>query len=202
MNEDGSAGWDLVVSHFPTRMMTVQLCLFAVLASVGWAQLCVSPVGVRNYAKYSEVTQSSTYGGDDFKAVAGLAIDGNDDNKYSQHSCSHTGNDFAPWYNMDMKESIPVGAIVITNRGDCCQQRLLGAEILVGDSPNRDNPVCDTITDVSDLTNVICCNGMVGRYVTVRVPDRNEHLTICEFQVFKHIEAPDVKPEDVVEEYK
>ena len=39
-----------------------------------------------------------------------------------------------PWWMVDLKASYWIGQIVITNRGDCCGDRLDGAEIRVGNS--------------------------------------------------------------------
>ncbi|XP_063777181.1 pentraxin fusion protein-like [Pseudophryne corroboree] len=181
-------------------MTFIKFFLCALVVSVGWANDCDVPIGVRNYAKYSAVTQSSTYNAQGFKAGPELAVDGNDDNQFMKRSCSHTNNDHEPWLNINMKEKIPVGAVVITNRQDCCRDRLRGAQVLVGDSPYKNNTVCGVITDISKPIITMCCNGMLGEHVTIRIRDRKEYLHVCEVQIFKHNEAPDVKADEVAEQ--
>lgn len=175
------------------------ILLLALGVSAAWAEPCSAPIGVRNYAKHGIVRQSSTY--DDKKLYPGpeLAIDGNNDNKYSQGSCTHTMKDFEPWWSVDLKHSIRVGTVVLTNRMDCCHQRLLGAEVMVSDSAHDGYKVCGVIDDVSQPTIPVCCDGIVGRHVTVRIPKRAEFLSLCEAEVYEHVEDKKVRPEEVAE---
>ncbi|CAH2286150.1 Hypothetical predicted protein [Pelobates cultripes] len=179
-------------------MMSLLFLLVAVGVSAGVAQPCVAPIGVRNLAKYGKVSQSSSYSATSHPQ---LAIDGNKDSIYSQGSCAHTKKDNKPWWRLEMDTSESIGAISITNRKDCCQERLKGALITVGDSPNHDNPVCAEITDVTPNTITVCCNGMTGRFVTVIKPS-SDYMTLCEVQVFRYIkqeslprEEEEIKPE-------
>ncbi|CAI9545486.1 unnamed protein product [Staurois parvus] len=86
-------------------------------------------------------------------------------------SCSCTHNDLSPWWRVDLLKPYSVAYITITNRGDCCGERLSGAEILVGNSLNdngNDNPRCAVVTSVpTGGTQTFGCNGMVGRYVNI-----------------------------------
>ena len=65
-----------------------------------------------------------------FGASADRAIDGNIDGHYPRGSVTHTaGNDSgptdsAPWIEVDLGKPVPVGAVTIYNRTDCCGDRI------------------------------------------------------------------------------
>lgn len=137
--------------------------------------------------------QSTTaYGG-----VSSRAVDGNRNAIYSKgRSCTHTGNGSNkrqeqtdnPWWTVDLGESKRVKRVEITNRRDCCSDRLSHFEIRVGDKAPRgsgaDNPVCSTGLRVqAGETRNFACEGS-GRYVTVRIPGNGKILTLCEVEVF------------------
>ncbi|XP_077147958.1 fucolectin-like [Ranitomeya variabilis] len=149
-----------------------------------------TPIRYRNLALHGRATQSSIvnnvkYG---FQSMAINAIDGNLDSDFSHGSCSHTDGDFSPWWRVDLLKSYRINRITITNRNDCCEERLNGAEILVGDSlynNGNNNPRCAVVTTIPrGATKVFLCHDMVGRYVNVIVRGRKEYLHMCEVQVF------------------
>uniref|UniRef100_K7F5D6 Fucolectin tachylectin-4 pentraxin-1 domain-containing protein n=1 Tax=Pelodiscus sinensis TaxID=13735 RepID=K7F5D6_PELSI len=50
---------------------------------------------------------------------------------------------------------------------------------------------CGTITNtVPGSLSTVCCNGWQGRYVTITIPGRAEHLTLCEVEVLSQSCAP------------
>ncbi|XP_063307056.1 pentraxin fusion protein-like [Pelobates fuscus] len=164
-------------------MKSLTILLVCGLCAVdGWAQLCAPQPGAENLAGYGIVTQSSGYG----SGGAIRAIDGNYDTNYHNHPCSHTNNDYEPWWKLDLRMRATIDLIVITNRQDCCAERLRGAQVKVGDSPDGNNPVCGTITDVSQARLAIPCKDVEGRYITVTIPGRAEYLTLCEVEVYGH----------------
>ncbi|XP_064881057.1 fucolectin-like, partial [Oncorhynchus nerka] len=75
-------------------------------------------------------TQSSLYG----DGQANNAIDGNRGSNYHKISCIHTEQETNPWWRVDLLDLYRVTAVTITNRGDCCPERLDGAEIRIGNS--------------------------------------------------------------------
>ncbi|XP_063307053.1 fucolectin-6-like [Pelobates fuscus] len=174
------------------RMMSLLFLLVAVAVSTVVAQPCVAPIGVRNLAKYGKVSQSSSYSANSHPQ---LAIDGNNDSIYSQGSCTHTKKDDKPWWRLEMDRSERIGVIAITNRKDCCQERLKGVLVTVGDSPDHNNPVCAEITDVTPNKITVCCNGMPGRFVTIINP-RPDYMTLCEVEVFRNIEQESLQLEE------
>lgn len=93
-----------------------------------------------NVALKGLATQSSTLA----FAAASRAIDGRRNSAYSKGSCSHTaGNEDSPWWRLDLRQTHVVTSVKVSNRGDCCADRLDGAEIRIGNSQENngnDNP--------------------------------------------------------------
>ena len=75
-------------------------------------------------------TQSSLY----LDGRARRAIDGRGLDRFDQCSSTHTLAEFAPWWRLDLRRSVRVGYVSITNRKDHCYRRINGAHITVGDS--------------------------------------------------------------------
>ncbi|NP_001120442.1 uncharacterized protein LOC100145533 precursor [Xenopus tropicalis] len=134
-----------------------------------------------NIARLGEATQSSTYR-PEYNAAA--AIDGDTDSNMMAGSCSLTGYDNPAWWRLDLKKRYKVEKVVIVNRGDCCGERLLGAEVRVGNTANVNNPTCGAITDVSKEAITVVCHGKEGQYVSVVIPGREEYLQLCEVEVY------------------
>ena len=83
-----------------------------------------------NIAFLKPTNQSSTL----MAFFSSNAVDGvkNSDMSY----CTHTqgGGSTNPWWRVDLQSEQPVAEVRILNRGDCCADRLDGAEIRVGRS--------------------------------------------------------------------
>ncbi len=69
----------------------------------------------------------------DHLGAAQNAVDGNTESDYMLGSCTHTVGD-DPWWRVDLKEVHKVTSVIITNRGDCCEERIVGAQIRIGNS--------------------------------------------------------------------
>uniref|UniRef100_A0A8B9GT03 Fucolectin tachylectin-4 pentraxin-1 domain-containing protein n=1 Tax=Astyanax mexicanus TaxID=7994 RepID=A0A8B9GT03_ASTMX len=104
------------------------------------------------------------------------AIDGNHNSYFPDASCTHTTAQSNPWWRVDLLYKYKITSITITNRGDCCAERLNGAEIRVGNSlynnGNSNTRYCNSRFNVS------------GRYVTVILPGQGRILTLCEVEVY------------------
>ncbi|XP_078108279.1 uncharacterized protein LOC144519184 [Sander vitreus] len=139
-----------------------------------------APTG-ENLAVYGKASQSSLYS----TLIAYNAIDGNRDSVRS--SCTHTENDFNPWWRLELGKTHRVFSVTITNR-DSYTHRLNGAEIRIGDSlenNGNNNPRCAVISSIpGGFTETFQCNGMDGRYVNIVIPGRSEYLTLCEVEVY------------------
>ncbi|KAI8500095.1 hypothetical protein Bbelb_224120 [Branchiostoma belcheri] len=87
-----------------------------------------------NIARGRSAQQSSQLYG----KSAERAVDGNLDGDYYGNSCTHTDMDHQPWWRLDLGASKCVDRVVVTNRMDCCSDRLDGFK--VGRIPNRRIP--------------------------------------------------------------
>nr|XP_029541282.1 CD209 antigen-like isoform X1 [Oncorhynchus nerka] len=134
-----------------------------------------------NVALNGVATQSSLYGNRD----ASDAIDGKRNTHYE--SCTHTLKDRNPWWRVDLLNVYRITDVTLTNRGDCCPERLDGAEIRIGNSLENsgiNNPRCAIISHIpAGESHTFQCNEMEGRYVVVVMPGRSEWLTLCELKV-------------------
>ncbi|XP_068136077.1 fucolectin-1-like [Hyperolius riggenbachi] len=121
-------------------------------------------------------------------STANKAIDGNLDPEFSSGSCAHTDDDVSPWWRVDLLQPYKISRVIITNRGDCCWDRLAGASILIGNSPENNgnnNPRCAVISSIQNRgTLYFQCNNMVGQYVNIVIGGKQQHLSLCEVQVF------------------
>ncbi|XP_071593081.1 uncharacterized protein [Heliangelus exortis] len=164
----------------PAREDSLVLCEVEVLQ-----QGCSPLPGAPNMARDQRATQSST---SNAFGAAGGAVDGNRDGIWHRGSCSHTRREREPWWSLDLGGSLPVAAVLVQNRRDCCWERLRGARIHVGDAAGergKENPICGVITEVSPGSlSALCCGGLRGRFVTVTVPGRQEQLSLCEVEVY------------------
>ncbi|XP_068091021.1 fucolectin-like [Hyperolius riggenbachi] len=143
-----------------------------------------------NFAPEGKPSQISLY---HVNGNASNAIDGNRNGLYRGKSCVLTKSEESAWWRVDFRKSRKVGAVLVVNREDaCCWKRLKGAEIRVGNDPHNRNPVCGTISDPQPgAATTLCCGGMVGRYVSVVIPGREEILNFCELEVYPEgIEKP------------
>ncbi|XP_069822712.1 uncharacterized protein [Dendropsophus ebraccatus] len=177
----------------PNRTASISLCEVQVFGQqsesiISWNKDVENKkdnYGVPNVAPHGIISQSSYY---DKERLAKLAVDGNLAADYFKRSCTHTENDFEPWWRIDMLSKRRVSSVAVTNRGDCCAYRLNRAEIRIGDSEvhgGRNNPRCAQINSMGlGETFIFDCDGMEGRFVTIIIPGRKEYLQLCEIQVF------------------
>ncbi|XP_036413788.1 uncharacterized protein LOC118798515 [Colossoma macropomum] len=137
-----------------------------------------------NVAPEGTATQSSLYS----YYFASNAVDGNRDGIPSRGSCSMVNYDYSPWWKLDLLKRHKVFSVIITNRQDGSPERLLGAEIRIGDTLDNNgnnNPICAVINSVTgDPTKSYECNEMEGQYVNIVIPGRNEYLALCEVEVY------------------
>ncbi|XP_053335686.1 fucolectin-1-like isoform X2 [Clarias gariepinus] len=137
-----------------------------------------------NLALGGIATQSSISG----NAIPKLAIDGNTASSFSSGSCTHTNTNYGPWWRVDLLAEYVIGNVVITNRGDCCSERINGAEIHIGnflDNNGNNNPRCIVIPSLPAGASASYTCNMRGRYVNIIIPNINQVLTLCEVQVYQ-----------------
>ncbi|XP_076008848.1 fucolectin-like, partial [Genypterus blacodes] len=174
----------------PRKKQYLTLCEVEVFGELSGE---IKPTGP-NIARGGKVAQSSVYGGYAFPT---RAIDGNRASNWRQKSCTHTNKDYKPWWRVDLRGTYKVNYVTITNRRDCCSQRLNGAEIHIGNSLSDNgnaNPRCTVISSIpAGGTRTFKCTGMVGRYVNIVIPRKKQYLTLCEVEVFGELSG-EIKP--------
>ncbi|XP_048057043.1 uncharacterized protein LOC125274682 [Megalobrama amblycephala] len=145
----------------------------------------------RNLALGAKAVQSSTY---DHLTVPQNAVDGNRNSDYHHGSCSHTNGDKDPWWRVDLLNVYKITRVSITNRGDCCAERINGAQIRIGNSLQNNgnsNKLAATVVSIPlGQTKTFEFNPIKGRYVNIFIPGRNEYLTLCEVEVFAEKDTP------------
>eukprot|EP00063_Salmo_salar_P081500 XP_014056335.1 PREDICTED: uncharacterized protein LOC106605344 isoform X1 [Salmo salar] len=136
---------------------------------------------------------------------ANNAIDLNWSNQYLERSCSHTNAEVNPWWRVDLSKTHNVTYVTITNRGDCCSDRISGAEIHVGDSlfnNGNSNPLCARIPYIpAGQSRTFPCGGISGRYVNILLRGKEKYLTLCEVEVQAstfQTDLPSTAPETAV----
>nr|XP_040038149.1 uncharacterized protein LOC120822482 [Gasterosteus aculeatus aculeatus] len=112
-----------------------------------------------NLALKGDATQSSTSS----IFVAAKAIDGSRNSYLSKGFCTHTESETDPWWRVDLRQEYVIAAVKVTNRGDCCGERLDGAEIRVGSSlenNGNNNTRCASIPSLrAGKTKTYHCEG-------------------------------------------
>jgi len=141
--------------------------------------------GLSEVSYSKTATQSSDYSG----GVAGRAVDGNTNSRFSGRSCTHTQSTDKPWWMVDLGSFYDVQQVIVFNRGDCCQSRLSSFAVRVGNNPDRwdaeANAKCGETHDAKTKAtlHVACSMSKTsGRFVYVTKLDRG-YLTLCEVKV-------------------
>ncbi|XP_043117653.1 uncharacterized protein LOC122360882 [Puntigrus tetrazona] len=162
-----------VIVHIPGVQKILTLCEVEVYRYLGG-----------NRALDGATTQSSTSPGNWFSEKA---IDGNQGLQQLYTGCSSTLNESNPWWRLDLRHIYRVIEVVITNRKDCCAERINGAEIHIGNSlenNGNNNPICAVIAAIpAGQSYSFSCNGMEGRYVNLIIPGDMKILTLCEVEL-------------------
>ncbi|KAI4905839.1 hypothetical protein NFI96_030210, partial [Prochilodus magdalenae] len=144
----------------------------------------------KNLALYGKATQSDLVSNPWAPfGHAYNAIDGNTDPDYNHGSCTATDIQQNPWWRVDLLDEYTVTSITITNRGDCCPERINGAEIHIGNSllnNGNSNPRAGEITSIPAGRSITLKfkKGISGRYVNVVLPGDYRLLTLCEVEVY------------------
>jgi len=147
---------------------------------------------------YREVTrnkpaiQSSTMG----EGIASLAVDGDTNVDMYKHSCTQTWNKENEWWAVDLGRNIAVSSVRITNRADCCADRLKNFYVVMTNvSPWTTRPpviqhgnICHYYAGPPPPgipIDINCDKTVQGRYLFIML-SKPDHLTICELEVTKY----------------
>ncbi|XP_051755487.1 fucolectin-1-like [Ctenopharyngodon idella] len=166
-----------VVVHIPGDQKILSLCEVEVYGYLAG-----------NRAVDGAATQSSTSSG---SWSAEKAIDSNRGLQQLYTGCSSTLNETNPWWRLDLRDIYRVSEVVVTNRNDCCPERINGAEIRIGNSlenNGNNNPICAVIPAIpAGESYNYSCDGMEGRYVNLIIPGDMKILTLCEVEVYGEV---------------
>ncbi|XP_070537889.1 uncharacterized protein [Ptychodera flava] len=131
-----------------------------------------------------KASQSSTFA----YGSAMKAVDGDKSNNYNERTCTHTQKEYQPWWKVDLGGEYEIDKVIITNRADCCDDRLSGAVVRVGnDDVIENNERCgQTVTkgDINQDGEVTVECVLQGRFVSVQLENKTDYLSLCEVQVF------------------
>uniref|UniRef100_I3JJQ9 Fucolectin tachylectin-4 pentraxin-1 domain-containing protein n=1 Tax=Oreochromis niloticus TaxID=8128 RepID=I3JJQ9_ORENI len=164
----------------PGQKKTLTLCEVEVYAAPA-----VEPL--QNVALNRETVQSSV------SAAYGPSkgVDGCRNGNLVAECCTHTLEDLGPWWRVDLLAVYKVSAVTIINRQDGYTERILGAQILIGNSLEQNgtqNPSCGMIKSLAGTpTYTFQCNEMEGRYINVIIPGIKRYMTLCEVEVFASV---------------
>eukprot|EP00662_Eupelagonemidae_sp_cell21_P053431 gene53431-biopygen105819 len=89
------------------------------------------PTASPNLAASKTTAQSSDWN----SGTSNKAVDGNADPSWGGDSCTHTTGyrgSTDPWWRVDLGAQHYLCTVRITNRGDCCEERLGGFEVRAG----------------------------------------------------------------------
>jgi len=104
------------------------------------------------------------------------AIDGNFKSSYGESSCTHTNNEEGAWWKVTLPEVHDIASLSVTNRGDCCGERLDGFKVLV------DGKECASNQKIGKgRTELVTCES-TGREVQIELSGKNA-LTLCEVTI-------------------
>jgi hypothetical protein len=122
-------------------------------------------------------SQSSTFD------VAGpwRAIDGNTDGNWWNGSVTHTGFQASPWWQVDLGVSHAIGTVIVSNRTDCCSDRLSDFDVTV----SGDGTSWQWIGGITGQAQprTVFQTSAAGRFVRVQLRGTN-YLSLAEVQVY------------------
>eukprot|EP00795_Rhopilema_esculentum_P016217 gene16217-7591_t len=151
----------------------------------------VTPLSMVNLALKRATEQSSTkYGG-----VSSRAVDGDLSVDWKKGACTYTKVQQNPWLEVKLDKEYVLGRIRLTNRGDCCGERLSHIEIRIGNvdrNPDANALCVKRMAAVAQAQSedFYCTSPIRGKYVYV-ILRKKGLLTLCELEVCKciHYEA-------------
>ncbi|WP_158501608.1 discoidin domain-containing protein [Vitiosangium sp. GDMCC 1.1324] len=143
----------------------------------------------REVARGKPATQSSTYG----TAPASRAVDGNTEGQLGAGSVTHTNNDAAAWWQVDLGDTYDITEVRVWNRTDCCAERLQNFYVFVSTVAFTSNDPEVTkgqpgvkaylVSGVGGSPTTASFYQTKGRFVRVQLRGTN-YLSLAEVQVF------------------
>ena len=100
------------------------------------------------------------------------------DGIYETFACTNNGPN--QWFSLDLGKDIPISQIIIINRKDCCQDRIVGSILTIVKSDGTE-VFSSTLTSLK--SEYILTPNVTGKIVKVLQPKDN-YLNIAEMQIF------------------
>ncbi|XP_071092832.1 uncharacterized protein [Haliotis cracherodii] len=185
----------LVLDARPDIMLLDNVALVAAVIGTVLTQGLASD----NIALGKATTQSSTWR----NFVPGLGVDGNTGQDLFRDNCTHTVDtgEFQPWWRVDLGADYAVDSLTITNRVDCCANRLGNFNVSVGQLAGGvvHYQLCYFHHGHYGTTtkSIVCDSRPVGRYLKIQLT-AFERLTLCEVAVYgtlvSYVNSPSSKP--------
>lgn len=173
----GKTGTELKIQS--TTKAPLTLCEVAVYSNGVQVPLFVKPVepppGQLDTRGATAAQSSTSHVGDAARAIDGSAIA-----SWGGGSCTHTANEENPWWSMTLPLRSTINRIGVTNREDCCSDRLNGIEIEV-DGVKCAGP--ETGFQPGETRYIACAASGTEVKILNRQPG-NHIITLCEVTVF------------------
>lgn len=131
---------------------------------------------IENVALRGRATQAHSY--EHAFSSASNGIDGNKDSTFSAGSCTHTNEQTNPWWRLDLLDPYIVTSIVITNRGDCCEFRINGLQIHIGNSLHENGVANPMWVNTKMLFYLLCLLSIFTHFHTSAMFHLN-HRRFC-----------------------
>lgn len=109
------------------------------------------------------------------------AIDGNTDGNWWSSSVTHTNFQASPWWQVDLGVPHAIGTVIVSNRTDCCTERLSDFDVMVSGDGSSWQTI-GGITGQAQARNVFVTSAN-GRFVRVQLRGTN-YLSLAEVQVY------------------
>jgi len=119
-----AVGYFVPGSGMPSQM----ICQPGTTTTATGQTACI-PIPSGNISSRKPATQSS----EDSGGAAGRAVDGNLDGNYGSNSVTHTKNGPNEFWMVNLQGLYRISEIKISNRTDCCSDRIVGATVQVLD---------------------------------------------------------------------
>ena len=132
-----------------------------------------------NLALNKLTTQSSTYIYGD--PTPNLAVDGNTDGVWLNHSVASTNNEAQAWWQVDLGSTTAVSSVEVWNRTDCCPERLSNFNVMLLDA-NQATVASVSVTGPGGTPTTVAVSG-AARYVKVQLAGTN-FLSLAEVKVW------------------
>jgi len=119
---------------------------------------------------------TTTQSSNSHNSPASRAVDGNSDANWGGNSCTHTHNEPNPWWNVDFGATKTIEKVQVTNRADCCGERLTGFSVYA------DAAECASNVQINQgETKTVACDAS-ARNLKIQVK-KTTWFTICEVKV-------------------